>query len=76
MKRPTRNNSLACKVRFSVNLEEDLVDKLDAIARATNTSRSFVINDLLCAITQVSKAELYAVHDTALDAMKKGRLTK
>jgi len=73
MKRPTRNNSLACKVRFSVNLEEDLVDKLDAIARATNTSRSFVINDLLCAITQADREELHLAHSAALDATEKGK---
>jgi len=74
MKRPTRNNSLAYKVRFSVNLEEDLVDKLDAIARATNTSRSFVINDLLCAMTQADREELHVEHAYALNAIEKGKL--
>jgi len=75
-KRPARNNSLAYKVRFSVNLEEDLADKLNAIAFTRDQSRSSLVNDLLSALLQADREELHAVQNHALEALLKAQERK
>jgi len=70
MKHKYNNRSLASKVYFSINAEEDVVDKINIFAWETNQSRSSVINEILSVMTRADREELHAMQDYILKILQ------